>query len=185
MPYGSDQIPGGFVFLNNGIDPTQWISAAWSHALQGNGRLASMSHFVASPPIERRHARQRVSEECCRKALLLSQLLPAIAISQCQRIRPNARRSVFERVVGVCLAAGLVGGEGFAVDASLVVADGNKQRSIPGSEWSKGLDAQAASRAAKEYLATLDAAAHHARKLRERARPSPATASSTQSLRRQ
>jgi transposase len=68
-------------------------------------------------------------------------------------------RSVFERVVGVCLAAGLVGGEGFAVDASLVVADANKQRSIPGSEWSKGLDAQAASRAAKEYLATLDAAA--------------------------
>src|SRR6266567_673643 len=68
-------------------------------------------------------------------------------------------RSVFERVVGVCLAAGLVGGEGFAVDASLVVADANKQRSIPGSEWSNGLDAQAASRAAKEYLATLDAAA--------------------------
>jgi transposase len=48
-------------------------------------------------------------------------------------------RSVFERVVGVCLTAGLVGGEGFAVDASLVVADANKQRSIPGSEWSKGL----------------------------------------------
>jgi len=67
-------------------------------------------------------------------------------------------RSVFERVVGVCLAAGLVGGEGFAVDASLVVADANKQRSIPGSEWRKGLEAQAASRAAKEYLATLDAA---------------------------
>jgi transposase len=68
-------------------------------------------------------------------------------------------RSVFERVVGVCLGAGLVGGEGFAVDASLIVADANKQRSIPGSEWSKGLDAQAASRAAKEYLATLDDAA--------------------------
>jgi len=68
-------------------------------------------------------------------------------------------RSVFERVVGVCLAAGLVGGEGFAVDASLVVADANKQRSIPGSEWRKGLEAQAASRAAKEYLATLDTAA--------------------------
>src|SRR5260370_23379936 len=64
-------------------------------------------------------------------------------------------RSVFERVVGVCLGAGLVGGEGFAVDASLVVADASKQRSIPGSEWRKGLEAQAASRAAKEYLATL------------------------------
>ena len=28
-------------------------------------------------------------------------------------------RSVFERVVGACIGAGLVGGEGFAVDASL------------------------------------------------------------------
>jgi len=28
-------------------------------------------------------------------------------------------------------SAGLVGGEGFAVDASLIVADANKQRSIP------------------------------------------------------
>src|SRR5829696_6756322 len=46
-------------------------------------------------------------------------------------------RSVFERVVGACIGAGLVGGEGFAVDASLIVADANKQRSVPGSEWSK------------------------------------------------
>lgn len=68
-------------------------------------------------------------------------------------------RSVFERVVDACIRAGLVGGEGFAVDASLIVADANKQRSIPGSEWSKELGAQAASRAAKEYLATLDDAA--------------------------
>ena len=68
-------------------------------------------------------------------------------------------RTVFERVVGACLSAGLVGGEGFAVDASLIVADANKQRSIRGSEWNKELDPQAASRAAKEYLATLDDAA--------------------------
>jgi transposase len=32
-------------------------------------------------------------------------------------------RSVFERVVGACIGAGLVGGEGFAVDASLIAAD--------------------------------------------------------------
>ena len=68
-------------------------------------------------------------------------------------------RSVFERVVGACIAAGLVGGEGFAVDASLIMADANKQRSIPGTQWSKELDAQAVSRATKEYLATLDDAA--------------------------
>lgn len=65
-------------------------------------------------------------------------------------------RSVFERVVGACIGAGLVGGEGSAVDASLIVADANKQRSVPGSEWSKEFGGQAASRAAKEYLATLD-----------------------------
>jgi transposase len=68
-------------------------------------------------------------------------------------------RSVFERVVGVCVGAGLVGGEGFAVDASLIVADANKERSIRGSRWNRELDAEAVSRATKEYLATLDDAA--------------------------
>ncbi|MEH2519559.1 IS5 family transposase [Bradyrhizobium sp. AZCC 1610] len=38
-------------------------------------------------------------------------------------------RRVFERVIEAYLAAGLVGGEGFAVDASLIQADANKQRS--------------------------------------------------------
>jgi hypothetical protein len=66
---------------------------------------------------------------------------------------------VFERVVEACIAAGLVGAEEFAVDASLIVADANKQRSIPGSEWSKERDPGDASRAVKEYLATLDDAA--------------------------
>jgi transposase len=68
-------------------------------------------------------------------------------------------RSVFERVVGACIGAGLVGGEGFAVDASLIVADANKQRSTPGSQWNKELDPQAVGRATKEYLARLDDAA--------------------------
>ena len=68
-------------------------------------------------------------------------------------------RQVFERVVEACIAADLVGGEGFAVDASLIAADANKQRSIPGSEWQKTCDPETASRAVKEYLATLDDAA--------------------------
>src|SRR5215468_5155991 len=68
-------------------------------------------------------------------------------------------RRVFERVVEACIAAGLVGGEGFAVDASLIVADANKQRSIPGHDWNKDLDPQMASRAVREYLASLDDAA--------------------------
>src|SRR5499426_1080993 len=71
----------------------------------------------------------------------------------------NMFRRVFERVVEACITARLVGGEGFAVDASLIVADANKQRSIPGSEWQKTRDPDGTSRAMKEYLATLDDAA--------------------------
>ena len=65
-------------------------------------------------------------------------------------------RQVFERVVGACIAAGLVGGTGFAVDASLIAADANKHRSIPGGDWSRDIDPERSSRAVKEYLATLD-----------------------------
>ena len=71
----------------------------------------------------------------------------------------NIFRRVFERVVQACINAGLVGGKGFAVDASLIVADANKQRSVPGSQWNKEIDPEVASRAVKEYLATLDDAA--------------------------
>jgi transposase len=65
-------------------------------------------------------------------------------------------RQVFERVVEACITSGFVGGEGFAVDASLIQADANKQRSIPGNEWNKDRDPATASRAVKEYLNTLD-----------------------------
>ena len=77
-----------------------------------------------------------------------------------ERFRDSAIfREVFERVVEACIAAGLVGGEGFAVDASLIAADANKQRSIPGKDWDKNRAPEKASRAVKEYLATLDDAA--------------------------
>src|ERR1700733_8186726 len=62
-------------------------------------------------------------------------------------------RQVFEYVVRRCMAEGLVGGEGFAVDASMVKADANRQRSVPGSE---GLPPEAANHAVREYLAVLD-----------------------------
>jgi transposase len=65
-------------------------------------------------------------------------------------------RRVFERVVETCIAGGLVGGEGFAVDASLIAADANKQRSIAGHDWRRDRDPKRSSRAVKEYLATLD-----------------------------
>jgi transposase len=65
-------------------------------------------------------------------------------------------REVFEAVVRRCIAEGLVGGEGFAVDASMVKADANRQRSVPGAE---GLPPEATGRAVREYLAALDDAA--------------------------
>jgi transposase len=65
-------------------------------------------------------------------------------------------RHLFETVVRRCMAEGLVGGEGFAVDASLIKADANRQRCVPGEE---GLPAAATSRAIDEYLAVLDDAA--------------------------
>jgi len=55
-----------------------------------------------------------------------------------------------------CIHEGLVGGEGFAVDASLIKADANKHRSIPGAEWNKDIDPERARRAVKEYLTALD-----------------------------
>jgi transposase len=66
-------------------------------------------------------------------------------------------RQLFETVVERCLREGLVGGEGFAVDASLIAADANKQRSVPGNEWRA--DAVDPGRAVREYLETLDDAA--------------------------
>jgi len=71
-------------------------------------------------------------------------------------------RRVFERVVEACIVAGLVGGEGFAVDASLIEADANKHRSIPGAQWTKDIDPVPARRAVKEYLAALDDPAYGA-----------------------
>jgi transposase len=65
-------------------------------------------------------------------------------------------RKVFETTVQRCVDEGLVGGEGFAVDASMIKADANRQRSVPGSEWSAP---ETASRAVREYLGVLDDAA--------------------------
>ena len=65
-------------------------------------------------------------------------------------------RKVFETTVERCMAEGLVGGEGFAVDASMIKADANRQRSVPGAEWQVP---EAANHAVREYLAVLDEAA--------------------------
>jgi transposase len=61
-------------------------------------------------------------------------------------------RRVFEAVLRRCIKEGLVGGEAFAVDASLIRADANRQKGIEGE---KGLAPQAG-RAIAEYLSVLD-----------------------------
>ena len=63
---------------------------------------------------------------------------------------------LFETTVARCMAEGLVGGEGFAVDVSMIKADANRQRSVPGSA---GLPDEAAGHAVREYLTVLDDAA--------------------------
>jgi transposase len=65
-------------------------------------------------------------------------------------------RCVFESVLRRCIEERLVGGEGFAVDASLIKADANRQKGIEGD---KGLPPEATGRAIDEYLAVLDDAA--------------------------
>src|ERR1700691_4367923 len=65
-------------------------------------------------------------------------------------------RRVFETVLRRCIRERLVGGEGFAVDASLIKADANRQKGIEGD---KGLPPEATSRAIDEYLAVLNDAA--------------------------
>ena len=65
-------------------------------------------------------------------------------------------RHVFETVVARCMAEGLVGGDGFAVDASLIKADASRQKGVEGAQ---GLPPDRSSRAIDEYLAVLDDAA--------------------------
>jgi transposase len=65
-------------------------------------------------------------------------------------------RQLFEAILRRCIDEGLVGGESFAVDASLIKADANRQNGIEGE---KGLPPEAASRAVDEYLAVLNDAA--------------------------
>lgn len=67
----------------------------------------------------------------------------------------NVLRSVFEDVVRRCMKAGLVSGEGFAVDASVIEADASRFQRVEGCEidWT---DEQQTQRPVREYLAALD-----------------------------
>ena len=61
-------------------------------------------------------------------------------------------RKLFETVVARCMKERIVGGEAFAVDASIIVADAHRRRSVAKVE---DLD-PTSSRAVAEYLSVLD-----------------------------
>jgi len=64
-------------------------------------------------------------------------------------------RKLFETVVTRCMKEGIVGGEGFAVDASIIVADAHRRRGVAKIEDL----GPTSSRAVAEYLSVLDDAA--------------------------
>src|SRR5258707_2795781 len=67
----------------------------------------------------------------------------------------DAFRQVFESVVERCMKEGLVGGEGFAVDASVIKADANLSPSTARDGAGDLRDPRNATRAVREYLAAL------------------------------
>ncbi len=67
-------------------------------------------------------------------------------------------RHVFETVLRRCMREGLVGGEGFAIDASVVKADAARSSGIPGATMDQqAMGPAQASRAAREYLEGIEA----------------------------
>jgi transposase len=70
----------------------------------------------------------------------------------------DAFRQLFETVVERCIAEGLVAGEGFAIDASIIRADANRRRGVPSTETVEWPAPEQRSRAVREYLAALDEA---------------------------
>jgi transposase len=61
---------------------------------------------------------------------------------------------LFESVVQRCIAEGLVSADGIAIDASLIAADANKQRSVPSRKWKPDEIKEAATRAAVKQKTT-------------------------------
>src|SRR5215469_4337281 len=79
------------------------------------------------------------------------------SINRLERFRESdILRHVFERVVAACMANGLVKGEGFAVDASVMEANASRYHGKAPNEldWT---DAQRQKRSVSEYLAALEA----------------------------
>jgi IS5 family transposase len=65
-------------------------------------------------------------------------------------------RFVFEQVLQHCIAKGWVGGEGFAIDASIIKADANRQRGVSRDEMIDWGEPNTVTRPVREYLEGLD-----------------------------
>ena len=65
-------------------------------------------------------------------------------------------RQLFEEVLARCIAEGLVGGDSFGADASLIKADASRHTKVAFPEWTVP---EKVTRATREYLDTLDDAA--------------------------
>ena len=61
-------------------------------------------------------------------------------------------RHLFETVLARCIAEGLVGGEAFGVDASIVQADAKRLNKVEAKDWTP----ERITRATDEYFETLD-----------------------------
>ena len=70
----------------------------------------------------------------------------------------GAFRHLFETVLQRCMEEGLVRGEGFATDASVIKADAQRQRAVPGEEAIDWGNPNEAARPVREYLAALEEA---------------------------
>ena len=70
----------------------------------------------------------------------------------------DAFRQLFDAVLRRCMTEGLVQGEGFATDASMIKADAQRQRSCSGDSAIDWGDPEQASRPVREYLAAVEQA---------------------------
>src|ERR1700688_2544706 len=68
----------------------------------------------------------------------------------------DALRRVFEGVVAMCIGAGLVGGEAFSIDASLIRADAGRRTRVPGDQPIAWPTTEQPSHGVRECLAALD-----------------------------
>ena len=77
----------------------------------------------------------------------------------------DALRFVFEQVVERCIERGLVGGSGFAIDASVIRADANRQRALDRDDDDDWPTPNRSTRPVREYLEDLDEARQPAKRI--------------------